>query len=1408
MQDTLGLKETIVEPGAGSDPASDPDRPDVLETHTAFVYDRFGHVVKTTECASDYNDCSRPGAEGPTDALDANTPRFRITRVSYDPQDFSVTPPSDGGDEEFTITTGLSYDRGRFPVRTIDPEGHASYSAFNPSTGTLIQETDPNGIFTCRKYDEFSNPIAVSARCGTQKSVVTRTRTYHSPPALIATRPFMTVSKSTTGDAKWTYSDVLGRSRETLVRGFAGGFVHSGVVMYDSIGRAVTETAPYLDTDGGPASTTTYLYDSLNRLYNVAKDLGAIGPDNPDGASVVTTFFQGFSICTERVVKGRIQVRVETKNPVGKISSITTLMDNGSDDGPAQTCSSHNDYGPGSLQAKISYGYDADGNLTSVIDDAGNVTGLGYDLRGRKTSVNDPDMRGWTYSYDGFGQLISQIDAKLQKTTMIYDRLGRVLRKGPIGDTQAEWVYDTAPGKGIGRLAAMVSRPDARLKGPCAIPGTSQTDGNRSGRSFSYDDRGAVSNVSECTDGETFDTTYDYDRQGRTSAITYPGVVGNPVAGNRLAVGYHYTATNRLQYVFDLSDNSVLWSATAVNALGQIVKETTRNGVETVSQRNPVTGWLMGATSTAYLDGSTLIQDRSYGYDEAGNLRARTRNEPLNGPAAAETFTYDAADRLTNAQTTIAANGYVASDAYGYDSIGNLTTKGGKTYSYGSCQNAGPHAICPSDVGDAFSYDPNGNMTSGHGRTATYSAANKALYVTKDTVGIDFVYGADDQHVVQEKGTTDGAGATERIVYAGLSATGKSLYERTTKSATGTVEHVHFIYAGAAHGGNAFALRTVTTSTDTTVTASVSTRYYHGDHLGSVIAWSDEVGHVSAPVPDAPDSTTLSYDAWGARRATDGHTLAPPAAAALSPPPGHREFTGHEVIPGVGLVNMNGRIYDPELGRFLSPDPNVQFVAELQSYNRYAYVLNNPLRSTDPTGYSASSVFKGFLNSFPNPYSDPFYDDPNGLGWWTSNPERAAKTVLTVGTAVVGSVACAYSSGAGCVAAMAMIAAINANMMIAEGASLKQTLVVTGISIIASGFGGAAAGATTGMTHAMIQGVVSGAMSAAITGIAYHQRDLGANILVSALQGAAMAALTTGLTRAVPMSRAEAAAQDPDEGGETVDSVLAANGVTGLQIGSDEALFDADMSDSFRSAAQARGDFSLSAGTGMAVGPDGMPVQVAWTVELGLGLNFQLGPININFSTGIAFDGSGNLATYNTPGGGLGVGALASGGFQVQSSNAATVYDLKGAFYNTSSGAGLGPSASWETFSGPSDHGFVAGWGITAGVGVGGGGCSWWFEYVLDSPASTAAVKSTLILKMIIVILASVFFVALGRGIYLEMSYAARLPRIADPSSGRIHQISVQHGTRVFASNSEVADLQRSEFLWPSAWSLALAQVF
>ena len=64
-----------------------------------------------------------------------------------------------------------------------------------------------------------------------------------------------------------------------------------------------------------------------------------------------------------------------------------------------------------------------------------------------------------------------------------------------------------------------------------------------------------------------------------------------------------------------------------------------------------------------------------------------------------------------------------------------------------------------------------------------------------------------------------------------------------------------------------------------------------------------------------------------------------------------RGFCMHEHYRDFGLINMNGRMYDPLVGRMLSPDIVIQNPEYSQSYNRYSYCFNNPLRFTDPSGY-------------------------------------------------------------------------------------------------------------------------------------------------------------------------------------------------------------------------------------------------------------------------------------------------------------------------------------------------------------------------------------------------------------------------------------------------------------------------
>src|SRR6185437_8047720 len=180
-------------------------------------------------------------------------------------------------------------------------------------------------------------------------------------------------------------------------------------------------------------------------------------------------------------------------------------------------------------------------------------------------------------------------------------------------------------------------------------------------------------------------------------------------------------------------------------------------------------------------------------------------------------------------------------------------------------------------------YDDNGNMTSSGSRAVIYSAHHKATHIVSDPIPsqgndtgtIDLMYGADENRVVQ---VLTSGGVTSRTVYVGLGGTGKSMYERTTTG--NTVQHVNFIYAGSAHGGAAFAVRTMDVNGSVT-----GDRYFNFDHLGSTTAVSDEKGHIANA--SGADAGVLGYDPWGARRNPDG-TAANPVS--FTPQVGHREF--------------------------------------------------------------------------------------------------------------------------------------------------------------------------------------------------------------------------------------------------------------------------------------------------------------------------------------------------------------------------------------------------------------------------------------------------------------------------------------------------------------------------------------
>jgi RHS repeat-associated protein len=119
----------------------------------------------------------------------------------------------------------------------------------------------------------------------------------------------------------------------------------------------------------------------------------------------------------------------------------------------------------------------------------------------------------------------------------------------------------------------------------------------------------------------------------------------------------------------------------------------------------------------------------------------------------------------------------------------------------------------------------------------------------------------------------------------------------------------------------------------TTANKTVTTTGFASDHLGSVVALNTS----------ATATSCQNYDAWGSRATVNGCGTTSAE---------HRGYIGEEQLDGFGLINLNRRLYDPRIGRFLGADPIARgFFANPQGLNRYAYAGNMPLSASDPTGF-------------------------------------------------------------------------------------------------------------------------------------------------------------------------------------------------------------------------------------------------------------------------------------------------------------------------------------------------------------------------------------------------------------------------------------------------------------------------
>jgi RHS repeat-associated protein len=298
---------------------------------------------------------------------------------------------------------------------------------------------------------------------------------------------------------------------------------------------------------------------------------------------------------------------------------------------------------------------------------------------------------------------------------------------------------------------------------------------------------------------------------------------------------------------------------------------------------------------------------------------------------------------------------------------------------------------------------------------------------------------------------------------------------------------------------------------DPVVGGSTTMQYFVLDHLGSVAVVTNSSGGLQS-------NGRLGYDAWGNRRWPSGSDGAPNGSPVPTPPT-TRGFTGHEMIDSVGLINMNGRVYDPYIGRFMSADPVTETVFMMQVLNKYFYVGNNPLSYTDMTGYSyLGGRYVGGVYS-PNQVPGQCYQS-NGCPSSPGLFEQIIRVVAVIGATFV----CGPICGA----------AANAAMVGIQGGDLRDmgdTFVLTLVtSIVMQGVGGqynypgtpppsvvgvAIASGVIGGIQSLAQGdgFASGFLSAGIGSLAGPLTGgefSASNLVVAAVLGGTAAAIAGG----------------------------------------------------------------------------------------------------------------------------------------------------------------------------------------------------------------------------------------------------------------------------------------------------------
>jgi RHS repeat-associated protein len=612
--------------------------------------------------------------------------------------------------------------------------------------------------------------------------------------------------------------------------------------------------------------------------------------------------------------------------------------------------------------------YDAQGNITTMIDGLNHRTTLEYDGIGRMTAVMDGVNRRSSLTYDAMSRVRTVTDQANAASTLTYDENDNLLTATNASGAQLRRSYDgrnrlITMRDAVGNIGRVVYNSEDEVTALLSPLGrqigysydqrgqlVKMTDPMQGEVRFAYDNRG---NLIALSDQRGNTTTYGYDELfrpvsardplGRESRVSYDPMnrvteildrLGRRVqmvydAIDRLTslvygdatVNYSYDAASRLTRIDDTRSGSVSWS---YDDDDRLLSETTSAGVVSYSYNSADQLTSMTAAER---------QPVTYGYDGAGRLQSITQG------AESFLYAYDTISRVTSLQRP---NG--VSTNYGYDAENRLT--------HMLHQNASRQVLA--EYRYTYTADSEiDSITSQSGlpllpraKTAgTANGANRIAQLAEASYSFD--------QVGQTTRKTDAGGTTTYQWDARGRLTGASLpggqtvgygYDALGRRASRTVNGTttSFLYDGeevvldrAANGSTVEYLNGFAIDDKLRQTASNGPNapaYLLQDHLGSTIALSDSGGDVIE---------RQQYEPFGAS-----------SGSALT----RYGYSGREMDEVTGLIYYRARWYDPQQSRFISEDP-IGFAGG--DANLYAYVGNNPLNATDPSGLSTIVVFVG-----------------------------------------------------------------------------------------------------------------------------------------------------------------------------------------------------------------------------------------------------------------------------------------------------------------------------------------------------------------------------------------------------------------------------------------------------------------